>query len=100
MPTKKDVLFTKFIFQKYDYGRPMSEEIPTNVKVIKGTFTKKRHEMQRENSDGIDGVLKFNVGNSSMYEIRTQLSFQKDCESAFICKQTFMLVAKTLWPFI
>ena len=78
----------------------MSEEIPTNVKVIKGTYTKKRHEMQRENSDGIDGVLKFNVGNSSMYEIRTQLSFQKDCESAFICKQTFMLVAKTLWPFI
>jgi len=52
--------------------------------------------MQRENSDGNDGVLKFNVGNSSMYEIRTQLSFQKDCESAFICKQTFMLVAKTL----
>ena len=44
MPTKKDVLFTKFIFQKYDYGWPMSEEIPTNVKVIKGTFTKKRHK--------------------------------------------------------
>jgi len=34
MPTKKDVLFTKFIFQKYDYGWPMSEGIPTNVKVI------------------------------------------------------------------
>ena len=32
MPTKKDVLFTKFIFQKYDYGWPMSEGIPTNVR--------------------------------------------------------------------
>lgn len=101
MPTKKDVLFTKFIFQKYDYGWPMSEGIPTNVRDnYRRVYRKKRHEMRRENSDGIDGVLKFNVGNRSVYEIRTQLSFQKDCESAFICKQTFMLVAKTLWPFI
>ena len=31
-PPKKDVLFTKFIFQKYDYIWPMSEGISKNVK--------------------------------------------------------------------
>ena len=80
-------------------GQCQREFLQTFMMII-GTYIKKMHEMRRENSDGINGILKFNVGNGITYEIRTLLSFQKDCESAFICKQTFMLVANTLFPFI